>query len=195
MYRGAAPIQRCIQFGEKKTGVTTMYMAKGLDTGDMILRDELDIPEDMTGSELHDRLSEMGGRLIVRTLEEVQNGTAPRIPQEGDTCYASMISKEELLLDFTKPAVQVRDFIRAMSAVPCAYTLLDGKRMKVYGARVSDRKYSGAPGEIVDTNAFAVMCGDGAVEFTEIQPEGGKRMDIRAYLRGKKPEKGTILGK
>ena len=76
MYRGAAPIQRCIQFGEKKSGVTTMYMAKGLDTGDMILRDELDIPEDMTGSELHDRLSEMGGRLIVRTLEEVQNGTA-----------------------------------------------------------------------------------------------------------------------
>ena len=113
MYRGAAPIQRCIQFGEKKSGVTTMYMAKGLDTGDMILRDELDIPEDMTGSELHDRLSEMGGRLIVRTLEEVQNGTAPRIPQEGDTCYASMICKEELFLDFTKPAVQVRDFIRA----------------------------------------------------------------------------------
>lgn len=195
MYRGAAPIQRCIQFGEKKSGVTTMYMAKGLDTGDMILRDELDIPEDMTGSELHDKLSEMGGRLIVRTLEEVQNGTAPRIPQEGDTCYASMISKEELLLDFTRPAVQVRDFIRAMSAAPCAYTLLDGKRMKVYGARVSQKNYSGAPGEIVDTDAFAVMCGDGAVEFTEIQPEGGKRMDIQAYLRGKKPEKGTILGK
>ena len=194
-YRGAAPIEWAIIDGEKETGVTTMYMAKGLDTGDMILRDELDIPEDMTGSELHDRLSEMGGRLIGRTLEGVQNGTAPRIPQEGDTCYASMISKEELLLDFTKPAVQVRDFIRAMSAVPCAYTLLDGKRMKVYGARVSDRNYSGAPGEIVDTDAFAVMCGDGAVEFTEIQPEGGKRMDIQAYLRGKKPEKGTILGK
>lgn len=195
MFRGAAPIQRCIQYGEKKTGVTTMYMAKGLDTGDMILVDELDIPEDMTGSELHDRLSEMGGRLIVRTLEEVQNGTAPRITQDGDTCYASMISKEELLLDLTKPAVQVRDFIRAMSAVPCAYTLLNGKRLKVYGARLSDRSYSGAPGEIVDPDRFAVMCGDGAVEFTELQPEGGKRMDVQAYLRGKKPEKGTVLGK
>ena len=107
MYRGAAPIQRCIQFGEKKSGVTTMYMAKGLDTGDMILRDEVEIPETMTGSELHDKLAEMGGKLIVRTLEELQAGTAPRIPQEGETCYASMISKEELKLDFTKPAVQV----------------------------------------------------------------------------------------
>ena len=172
-----------------------MYMAKGLDTGDMILRDELDIPEDMTGSELHDRLSEMGGRLIVRTLDEVQNGTAPRIPQEGDTCYALMISKEELFLDFTKPAVQVRDFIRAMSAAPCAYTLLDGKRLKVFRARISDRHFSGNPGEIVDADSFAVMCADGAVEFTEVQPEGGKRMDIQAYLRGKKPENGTVLGK
>lgn len=194
MYRGAAPIQRCIQFGEKKTGVTTMYMAKGLDTGDMILKDEMEIPEDMTGSELHDRLAEMGGKLIVRTLEELQSGTAPRIPQEGDTCYASMISKEELLIDFTKPAVQVRNFIRAMSAVPCAYTMLDGKRLKVYGAKLSAKNYSGQPGEIVDPDSFAVMCGDGALEFTEIQAEGGKRMDVQAYLRGKKPAKGTILG-
>lgn len=194
MYRGAAPIQRCIQFGEKKTGVTTMYMAKGLDTGDMILKDEMDIPEDMTGSELHDRLAEMGGKLIVRTLEELQSGTAPRIPQEGDTCYASMISKEELLIDFTKPAVQVRDFIRAMSAVPCAYTMLDGKRLKVYGTKLSAKNYSGQPGEIVDPDYFAVMCGNGALEFTEIQAEGGKRMDVQAYLRGKKPAKGTILG-
>ncbi len=194
MYRGAAPIQRCIQFGEKKTGVTTMYMAKGLDTGDMILKDEMEIPEDMTGSELHDRLAEMGGKLIVRTLEELQSGTAPRIPQEGDTCYASMISKEELLIDFTKPAVQVRNFIRAMSAVPCAYTMLDGKRLKVYGAKLSANNYSGQPGEIVAPDSFAVMCGDGALEFTEIQAEGGKRMDVQAYLRGKKPAKGTILG-
>ena len=143
MYRGAAPIQRCIQFGEKKSGVTTMYMAKGLDTGDMILKDEVEIPETMTGSELHDKLAEMGGKLIVRTLEEIQAGTAPRIPQEGETCYASMISKEELKLDFTKPAVQVRDFIRAMSAAPCAYTMLDGKRLKVYNAVLAEKNAAG----------------------------------------------------
>lgn len=193
-YRGAAPIQRCIQFGEKKTGVTTMYMAEGLDTGDMILKDELDIPEDMTGSQLHDRLAEMGGRLIVRTLEEVQNSTAPRIPQEGETCYAARITKEELLLDFTKPALEVRDFIRAMSASPCAYTILDGKRIKVYGARLAEGKYSGQPGEIADPDSFTVACGEGAVQFTEVQPEGGKRMEVQAYLRGKKPAKGTVLG-
>lgn len=193
-YRGAAPIQRCIQFGEKKTGVTTMYMAEGLDTGDMILKDELDIPEDMTGSELHDRLAEMGGRLIVRTLEEVKNGTAPRIQQEGETCYAARITKEELLLDFTKPALEVRDFIRAMSAAPCAYTMLDGKRLKVYGARLAEGQYSGQPGEIADPDSFTVVCGEGAVQFTEVQPEGGKRMEVQAYLRGKKPAKGTVLG-
>ena len=194
MYRGAAPIQRCIQFGEKKTGVTTMYMAEGLDTGDMILKDELDIPEDMTGSELHDKLAEMGGRLIVRTLDEIAAGTAPRIPQQGDTCYAARIMKEELLLDFTKPAVQVRDFIRAMSAAPCAYTILDGKRLKVYGACLAEGSFTGQPGEITDPDSFTVVCGEGAVSFTEIQPEGGKRMDVQAYLRGKKPAKGTVLG-
>ena len=144
MYRGAAPIQRCIQFGEKKSGVTTMYMAKGLDTGDMILRDEVEIPETMTGSELHDKLAEMGGKLIVRTLEELQAGTAPRIPQEGETCYASMISKEELKLDFTKPAVQVRDFIRAMSAAPCgkSFTLAElmGNNGKLYSMDLHDMR-------------------------------------------------------
>ena len=195
MYRGAAPIQRCIQYGEKKSGVTTMYMAKGLDTGDMILKDELDIPETMTGSELHDRLAEMGGRLIVRTLEEVQAGTAPRIPQEGDTCYAGMITKEELKLDFTKPAVQVRDFIRAMSAAPCAYTMFDGKRLKIYNAVLAGSVSGTAkPGEVVDPDSFTVACGDGAVSFTEVQPEGGKRMDVQAFLRGKKPAKGSVLG-
>ncbi|MGN1340624.1 MAG: methionyl-tRNA formyltransferase [Oscillospiraceae bacterium] len=193
MYRGAAPIQRCIEAGEKRSGVTTMYMAEGLDTGDMILTDELDIPEDMTGSGLHDRLAEMGGRLIVRTLEEIANGTAPRIPQQGETCYAARILKEELLLDFTKPAVQVRDFIRAMSASPCAYTMLEGKRLKVYGA-VLAQDGKGQPGEIIDPDSFTVACGEGAVRFTEVQPEGGKRMDVQAYLRGKKPEKGTKLG-
>ena len=172
MYRGAAPIQRCIQFGEKKSGVTTMYMAKGL----------------------HDKLAEMGGKLIVRTLEELQAGTAPRIPQEGETCYASMISKEELKLDFTKPAVQVRDFIRAMSAAPCAYTMLDGKRLKVYNAVLAEKNAAGQPGEVTDPDTFTVACGEGAVRFTEVQPEGGKHMDVQAFLRGKKPAKGTILG-
>lgn len=193
-YRGAAPIQRAIQNGETVSGVTTMYMAEGLDTGDMILKQEVAIPEDMTGAQLHDSLSECGAALIVRTLAEVENGAAPRIPQEGETCYASMISKEELKLDFTKPAKQVYDFIRAMSDSPCAYTVLDGKRMKVFMSRLV-KNVSAPAGAVADADNFTVACGDGnGVAFTEVQPEGGRRMDIAAYLRGKKPEKGTILG-
>lgn len=194
MYRGAAPIQRVIENGETVSGVTTMYMAEGLDTGDMILKEEVAIPDDMTGSQLHDALSECGARLIVKTLEALENGTAVRTPQEGDTCYAKMITKEELKLDFTKSAKQVYDFIRAMSDAPCAYTMLEGKRMKVYMARLV-QNVSGEVGSIADADSFTVVCGDGnGVAFTEIQPEGGKRMETSAFLRGKKLTKGALLG-
>lgn len=194
MYRGAAPIQRVIQNGETVSGVTTMYMAEGLDTGDMIMKEEVAVPDDMTGAQLHDALSECGAALIVKTLEALENGTAVRTPQEGDTCYASMISKEELKIDFTKPAKQVYDFIRAMSDAPCAYTLLEGKRMKVYMSRLVEN-VSGEAGTIANVDDFTVVCGDGnGVALTEIQPEGGKRMETAAYLRGKKLEKGAALG-
>jgi len=194
MYRGAAPIQRVIQNGETVSGVTTMYMAEGLDTGDMILKEEVAIPDNMTGAQLHDALSECGAALIVKTLAALADGTAVRTPQEGDTCYASMISKEELKIDFTKPAKQVYDFIRAMSDAPCAYTMLDGKRMKVYMSSLVEGVDAPA-GSIADAEKFIVACGDGnGVAFTEIQPEGGKRMETSAYLRGKKLEKGALLG-
>lgn len=194
MYRGAAPIQRVIEDGLTVSGVTTMYMAEGLDTGDMILKEEVQIPDDMTGAQLHDALSACGASLIVKTLDALADGTAVRIPQEGETCYAKMITKEELKLDFTKPAKQVYDFIRAMSDAPCAYTMLEGKRMKVYMSRMVEN-VSGDAGTIADAEHFIVACGDGnGVQLTEIQPEGGKRMDVEAYLRGKKLEKGTLLG-
>ncbi len=195
MYRGAAPIQRCIENGETETGVTTMFMAEGLDTGDMLLCEKVEITPEMTGTELHDKLSEVGARLIVKTLDELAQGTAKRIPQVGDTCYASMITKEELKLDFSKPAKKVYDFIRAMSDSPCAYTILDGKRLKVYRAAISEIN-SGAPsGTIADEKRFAVTCGDGrCVELCEIQPEGGRRMALDAFLRGRKLNKGAFLG-
>jgi methionyl-tRNA formyltransferase len=195
-YRGAAPIQRCIQYGETVTGVTTMYMAQGLDTGDMIMKREVEIAPDMTGSELHDRLSECGAELIVQTLEALGNGTAVRTPQtDENTCYASMISKEELKLDFSLSAKQVYDFIRAMADSPCAYTIFGGKRLKVYRAILSETESEAPAGTVVNPERFAVVCGDGkCVEFAEIQPEGGKRMDIAAFLRGRKPDLGTILG-
>lgn len=193
-YRGAAPIQRAIQNGETETGITTMYMAEGLDTGDMIMKSVTPITPEMTGSELHDILAAQGAQLIVKTLEALENGTAQRVPQQGESCYASMISKEELKLDFTKPAGVVHDFIRAMSSAPCAYTTLDGKRLKVYGARLGGQA-QGAAGTIADPARFAVVCGDGrCVELCDIQLEGAKRMPLEAFLRGKKLEKGAALG-
>lgn len=193
-YRGAAPIQRAIQNGETETGITTMYMAQGLDTGDMIMKSVATITPEMTGSELHDILAAQGAQLIVQTLEALENGTAQRVPQQGESCYASMISKEELKLDFTKPAEVVHNFIRAMSSAPCAYTTLDGKRLKVYGARLGAQA-QGAAGTIADPARFAVVCGDGrCVELCDIQLEGAKRMPLEAFLRGKKLQKGAALG-
>lgn len=189
MYRGAAPIQRCIQFGEKKSGVTTMYMAKGLDTGDMILRDEVEIPETMTGSELHDKLAEMGGKLIVRTLEELQAGTAPRIPQEGETCYSPMIDNETRRLDMNMSARDFVNRVRGLSPVPCAFCELDGKNLKVYGARLEQGSSDAEPGTVVDGKRFVVRVGDGLVRLTDIQLEGKKRMSAEDFCRGRKPEK------
>lgn len=197
-YRGAAPIQRCIQFGEKKTGVTTMYMAEGLDTGDMILTAETEITPDMTGAKLHDILAAQGAELIVETLAQVENGTAPRTPQteceDEYAKYARMITKEELQLDFGKPAEQLRAFIMAMSDSPCTYTLLGGKRLKVFEAEIGGKTTAEA-GTVTNPDNFSVACGDGnEIRFLEVQPEGGKRMSVADFLRGRKPDKGTKLG-
>lgn len=197
-YRGAAPIQRCIQYGEKKTGVTTMYMAEGLDTGDMILTAETEITPDMNGARLHDILAAQGAELIVETLKQVEAGTAPRIPQpeceDEYAKYARMISKEELLIDFTMPAEQLRAFIMAMSDSPCAYTLFGGKRLKVFAAEIG-AKTTAEAGTVTDPDIFAVACGDGnEIRLLEIQPEGGKRMSTADFLRGRKPDKGMKLG-
>lgn len=193
-YRGAAPIQRCIIDGEKETGVTTMYMAEGLDTGDMILSEKLPIDEKMTASELHDRLSEMGARLIVETLKQVEEGTAPRTPQtDENTCYASMLTKEMCRIDFNKPLETVYNHIRGLSSSPCAFTTLGDKRLKVYFAEKTDMK-SGLPCGTAADDSFGIVCADGVIRFTDIQLEGGKRMNASDFLRGRKIEKGTVFG-
>lgn len=194
-YRGAAPIQRCIQDGAERSGVCTMRMDEGLDTGDVIMRREVEIPEDMTGSQLWEVLSKAGAELICETLKALENGTAEFTKQPAEGTYAKMISKEELRLDLTKPARDVYNFIRAMADAPCAYTVLpDGKRLKVCRAKLSERKSELSAGTVVDEKTLSVVCGDGnCVEFTEVQPEGGKRMTTDAFLRGKKIDKGTVL--
>ncbi len=197
-YRGAAPIQRCIQNGETLSGVCTMKMDEGLDTGDVIMTYKQPIDPDMTGSELTDIFAVRGAELLAQTLVKLVTNTAFYSSQEycKTPSYAEKITKEELLTDFSKPAKQVHDFIRAMADVPCAYSFLNGKRMKLYRSALTDEK-SGLPaGTVADEKRLLVACGDGrCIELREIQLEGSKRMKTEDFLRGKKIEKGTRLGK
>lgn len=193
-YRGAAPIQHCIINGEKKSGVTIMHMAEGLDTGDIILSEEVEIPERMTASELHDKLAEIGGPLLLKALGQLEDGTARRIAQKDEnSCYAPMISKEMCKINFHKTADEVYNFIRGMSASPCAFTMLGEKRLKVYFAEKTDGA-SMLPAGMTADDELTVVCGDGKMlRLSDIQYEGAKRMSAEDFLRGRSVEKGTVL--
>ena len=192
-YRGAAPINWVLLNGETETGVTSMQMGEGLDTGDMLIKKTTDIGENETYEELYARLSVMGGEVLAETLEAVENGTLSPEPQDDSlSCYSPMIRKEMSALDFSKSAAEVHNTIRGVTG----FTMLDGKRLKVFRSEISDNIAPDVPnGSIVDEKRFAVKCGDGkAVIFTEVQPEGKKRMASADFLRGKKLTKGEILG-
>lgn len=195
-YRGAAPIQWCVLNGEKETGVTTMLMAEGLDTGDMLLKESVAIGDDETASELHDRLSAVGAELLIKTISAIKVGTITREKQEDSLSnYASMITKDMCPIDFSLPAQQIHNKIRGLSASPCAVTMLNGKRLKIFKSTMSDKKkYDLAAGTVVNEKDFTVVCGDGyTVTFTEVQSEGGKRMKVSDFLRGNHIEKGICL--
>lgn len=186
-YRGAAPIQWSVLNGDKKAGVTTMYMAKGMDTGDIILQAETPVGEDETAAELFDRLALLGAQTLCRTLPLLEAGTAPRIKQdEALASHVSMLSKEQAKIDFSLPAERVHHFICGMSDWPCAYTTLSGKRLKIYRSHVSAMTSDKKPGSVVEhKERLTVVCGDGGcVELTEVQYDNGKRMDAAAFLRG-----------
>ncbi|MCM1054254.1 MAG: methionyl-tRNA formyltransferase [Bacteroides sp.] len=194
-YRGAAPIQRAIMDGETETGITTMYMSEGLDTGDMILKEAVAIAPEATGEQLHDRLAEIGSRLITETLSLIEKGIAPRTPQtEENTCYAERIMKEDCRIDFTKSADTLYNMIRGLSPSPCAFTFLGGKRLKVYFAEKLGRVSDAPAGTVVEGDGLCAACGEGVLRLTDIQLEGGKRMRDSDMLRGRKVEKGTVLG-
>lgn len=190
-YRGAAPIQWVILNGETKTGVTAQQMEEGLDTGDMLVKKEIAIGAEETAEELYERLSELCVETLSETLEQLEAGTLQGTPQDdAQSSYASRITKEMSALDFHKPAQKLHDQIRAITG----YTMLEGKRLKVYRSRVAEQ-VSGEPGTIADPEQFLVVCGDGnGLYFTEIQPEGKRRMDAMDFLRGKKLTKGEKLG-
>ena len=195
-YRGAGPIQWSVLNGEKVTGVTTMLMAEGLDTGDMLLSKSTEIGENETASELHDRLSELGAEVLLETIKAAKSDSLTPVPQEdSQSTHAPMLTKDMCPIDFSKSAQEVHNHIRGLSAFPCATTVLDGKRLKIYRSEVVKGLKSDRPcGTIVQAKDFTVVCGDGAcVRFTEVQAEGGKRMSTADYLRGKAVQEGTVL--
>lgn len=200
-YRGAAPIERSILDGEEKTGVTIMYMEKGLDTGDMIDKIEIDITPDDTGETLHDKLAECGAELIVKTLKNIEAGTAKREKQDDTlSSYAHMLTKEMGEIDFKNNALYIERQVRALIIWPCAYTKIAGKNVKILKVRVADidsEKYSGAkPGEIIEITKknFTVKCGEGAITVLKLLPEGKKPMDTASYLNGNKLTTGILVG-
>ena len=205
-YRGAAPMQWAIINGEKETGITTMYMTKGLDTGDMIDTVVIPIDPKETGETLHDKLSAAGGKLILQTLEELEAGTAKRIPQDdAKSSYAGMLTRELGEIDWTKSAVEIERLIRGLNSWPSAYTYLHGKTLKIWDADVaqSDARQEEtalsktAPGTVtaVKKDCFYVQTGDGQLKVNEVQLQGKKRMSVQAFLLGNRIEKGLVYGR
>lgn len=190
-YRGAAPIQRCILDGKTKTGVTSMMMEEGLDTGDMLIKKELEIGRNETAAELHDRLSEIGAEVLLETVKAIENGNLSPVKQDDSlSTYAKMITKDMSALDFSKPAEEIHNIIRAITG----FTVLDRKRLKVYRSEITSGS-TNEYGTVEDPDIFTVVCGDGkCVKFTEVQYEGGKRMSTESFLRGRKLVKGQKLG-
>ncbi len=203
-YRGAAPIQWAVIDGLSESGVTTMYMEKGLDTGDIILQRKIALEENETGGSLFDKLAVEGAHLLLETLEQLENGTATRTKQDDNkSSYAKMLSKDMGNLDFSKSAITLERLIRGLNPWPSAYTRLDDKSLKVYEAKVlSDDEVVAlgsleqAPGTIiaVDKKSFTVRCKEGALRIMNLQLEGKKRMDTVAFLLGYKIEVGKMLG-
>lgn len=192
-YRGAGPIQWAILNGETETGVTTMRIAEGVDTGDMLEQARLKIGENETADELHDRLSVLGAELLISTVKKMEAGTITAVPQDNALAtHAPMLDRDMSSIDFQKPAAQVHNLIRGLSSWPCASTVYQGKRLKVYRSHLCDGK--GKPGQLLDAKSFMVACGEGAICFDTVQYEGGRRMSGEEFLRGRKPSVNEILG-
>lgn len=196
-YRGAAPIQWAVINGEKVSGVTTMRMDEGIDTGDMILKEEVELDSEETGGSLFERLAKTGAELCVKTLTAIEDGTATYTPQDNaQATHTKMIKKQLGEIDFTKPAEEIERLIRGLNPWPSAYTHWNGKTLKIWKVSVVEKESGKEPGTIeVGKNTIAVQTGKGMLQLEEIQLEGKKRMQTDAFLRGVSLETGILLGK
>ena len=197
-YRGAAPIQWAVINGERVTGVTTMRMDEGLDTGDMIMKEEVELVPEETGGSLFDRLAQTGAELCVRTLEAIQDGTAVYTPQDHEAAtHTTMIKKELGEMDWSRPAQELECLIRGLNPWPSAYTHLNGKTLKIWKSMVvAQEMEKQEPGVVtaVEKDWIVVQTGDGQLALLEVQMEGKKRMATDAFLRGFSVDVGTKFG-
>lgn len=195
-YRGAAPIQWAVIDGEKVSGVTTMQMDEGLDTGDMILKTEIVLDEKETGGSLHDKLADAGAKLCVETLKVIEEGTAT-FTKQGDspTAYAKMLDKKLGQIDWNRSAAEIERLIRGLNPWPSAYTNWNDKVMKIWEAEVEERSSDAPAGTVVRVTkeAFYVQTGEGQLKVLALQIPGKKRMEADAFLRGYQVEEGTLL--
>ncbi|MCM1315196.1 MAG: methionyl-tRNA formyltransferase [Prevotella sp.] len=191
-YRGAAPINWCLLNGEKKTGVTSMLMSEGLDTGDMLIKKSTEIGENETYQELYTRLADMGGEVLAETITAIENGTlSPEKQDDSLSSYSPMIHKEISALDFSKSVQEIHNTIRGVTG----FTTLGGKRLKIFKSEIVAGTSEAENGTIINADDFTVKCGDGGlIKFCEIQLEGSKRMKTADFLRGKKLRSGEKLG-
>lgn len=180
-YRGAAPIQQAVLNGDKLTGVTTMYMGEGLDTGDILLKSETEIGENETSAELFNRLSVMGAELLIETLSKLDTIT-PIKQDESKATYTSKITKELCPIDWTKPNTEVHNKVRGLQTWPVAVSTLNGKDIKIHSTLLCEKR--GEAGEIISLNPLTVACGEGSVIIKELQLSGKKRMDSKSFLLG-----------
>lgn len=196
-YRGSGPINWVVINGEKKTGITTMYMDIGLDTGDMLLKEEIEIGEEETAGELHDRLMELGAKVLSKTLELVETNELNPIPQNNDeSSYAPMLTKNLGIIDWSKSAEEIKNLIRGTIPWPTSFTTYNNKVMKIWKSSVikSDKQYD--PGIILklESDRILVGTGKGILAIEEIQFSGKKRMSVQSYLVGNNIEENTRLG-
>lgn len=196
-YRGAAPIQWSIINGEEKTGVTIMYMVRKCDAGDMILKREIEIDPEDTYETLHDKMAPVGAEALIDALNLIEKGEVKAEKQDNSlSCYASMITKDMGIIDWSKSSKEIKNKIRGFNPVPAAYTKYDDDVLKIFKADIVEGYENGEIGEILvvdKKHGFTVKTGDGAIMITEIQAKGGKRMNCADYMRGHQIEVGKIL--
>ncbi|MBU5488620.1 methionyl-tRNA formyltransferase [Clostridium sp. MSJ-8] len=195
MYRGAAPIQWSVINGEKESGNTTMLMNEGLDTGDMLLTQKVNITEEMTSGELYDILKTEGSKLLLETIDKMSKGEITPIKQEGETCYAKMLDKKLAVIDWNNSAENIHNLIRGLNPWPIAFTTYEGQKMKIFKSKVLDDKKYKEVGKIikVSKDGIEVSTGEGTLLVEKIQFPNGKPLEVKQYINGHSIEEGTIL--